>query len=320
MRQSVRNNILQILVASLLLGLSGSAWARTEVQVYSFSEVPAQQPVRLGLIAGPATNAKSDFEKIENLEIMSGRAAGDRLLMSRVEIARMLQEKMPEGHDVTFHIPNQLVVEAKNNLIPVSDVHQKVIQLITKSCASCSAKIRDLKVPTIKTTEIMTSWDIDASQVSLRGAVLLPLQVQFQNGSQKTFWAPVHIFLEQTGLVSRRALKMGDRLSAEDLEKKTVDITYQKESLVSESEAETQVLARYVPAGQALTAGDLKREPAAQRGQLVRVLAGGEDLEVSLQAVAEEAGAIGDMIKLKIPDSQKLISGKIIEKGVVRLQ
>lgn len=314
------NKFLNLFLVGALSLLGGFASAKTEIQVYSFSEVPAQQPIRLGLIAGPMKDGKTAFEKVENLEVLEGRSAGDRLYLSRTEIARILQEKMADDHDFTFRIPNQLVVESRNNFIPAVDVNAKLLELIRKTCESCLVKIKDLKVPEIKTTEVMTAWSIDGAQVALRGAVLLPLQVQFKNGSQKIFWAPVHISLERQGLVARRSLKMGDRLAAEDYELKPVDITYQKESLASETEAQSQILAHYVSAGQALVAGDLKREPAAVRGQLIRVLAGGEELEVSIQAVAEEAGSIGDLIKLKIPESQKLISGKIIEKGVVRLQ
>lgn len=320
MSKATGNNILKLVAAGLLSMSGATSLAKTEIQVYSFSEVPAQKPIRLGLIAAPLKDGKSDFEKIENLEVMDGRKAGDKLYLGRIEIARILQDKLADDHEFTFRIPNQMIVESRNNYIPYVDVMHKVSELVRKNCEPCSIRIRDLKIPEIKTTETMTSWDLDSSQVSLRGAVLLPLQVQFQNGSQKIFWAPVHISLERPGLVARRPLKMGDHVTAEDYEIKSVDVTYQKESLVSEAEAQSQILARYVSAGQPIAAGDLKREPAALRGQMIRVVAGGEELEVTIQAIAEEAGAIGDMIKLKIPESQKLISGKIIDKGVVRLQ
>jgi flagella basal body P-ring formation protein FlgA len=65
---------------------------------------------------------------------------------------------------------------------------------------------------------------------------------------------------------------------------------------------------------------DLKREPAAHRGQVVRALVGDQDFEISINASAEENGFIGDLIKVKNLETQKMMSGIVIDKGVVKVQ
>lgn len=297
-----------------------SALARTEIQINPFSEVPALKPIRLGSIAAPVHDGDSHFEQIQDYEILAPRKTGDRYFLSRIEVARLLQEKIVIDHEFSFRIPNQIVVEAKQNLVIDSDVTRKILAKMKSKCSDCQFSVRDLKVPEIQSSEIMTDWELDDSQVTLRGAVLLPLKARFQNGSQKTFLVQAKLGEERQMMVARRDLKLGERISDEDYEMKWLDVTYQRESPLKESEAKSRVLARYLRAGSPLMIGDMKHEPGAMRGQIVTLIAGGQDLEVTSQAVAEEQGAIGDLIKVKISDSQKVISGKVIEKGVVRIQ
>lgn len=293
--------------------------SKVEVQLLSYAEVPANVPVKMSYIATPVSGETTKFETIEDLEIFDGRPAGDHRFLGRVEMARALQQALG-SNEFTFKIPNQMIIETRKNFITRADLQKALNVEIQKQCPGCEVKTRDLRIPELKdATEEMLSWSIDASQTKLFGSFLVPIKVRFSSG-EKSYFASGTTDVFKEGFVTRRALPAGERLSENDLEKKMVNVTFLKGSLLQADELKGQLLAKYIVSGQPLLSGDIKREPAANRGQLMKVIAGDDTLEVSSQAVAEEAGYIGDLIKLKNTETQKLISGKIVDKGLVRLQ
>ncbi len=78
--------------------------------------------------------------------------------------------------------------------------------------------------------------------------------------------------------------------------------------------------ARYLTAGQMLASRDLKREQILRKGQMVKAIFGADALEISISAQAEEGGAVGDVIKVKNLDSQKMFAAKIIDRGIVKIE
>ena len=317
----LENKLWALLVLALFcFTFVGECWAhRVEVQILGYAEVPANQSVKMGLIAQPGVDETSKFESIENLEVLPARPAGDRRFLGRVEMARALQEALG-GSDFSFKIPNQMIIESRANFISRFDLNKALKFEALKQCPDCELKIRDVRIPELKDLGgDLLSWSIDASQTKLLGSFLVPIRVQTGSG-EKNFFASGTIDAFKQGYVTRKAIPAGERLTESDLEMKIVNVTYLKGSLLQAQDLKGQLLAKYVVAGQPLLSGDIKKEPAAVRGQLMKVIAGDETLEINTQAIAEEPGFVGDLIKLKNTETQKLISGKIIDKGLVKLQ
>jgi flagella basal body P-ring formation protein FlgA len=65
---------------------------------------------------------------------------------------------------------------------------------------------------------------------------------------------------------------------------------------------------------------DLKREPAAQKGQMVQALIGTEEYEISASMLAEENGFVGDTVKVKNTETKKILSAVVVAKGLVKIQ
>ncbi len=78
-------------------------------------------------------------------------------------------------------------------------------------------------------------------------------------------------------------------------------------------------LKRPVQAGQPLRTADLMRPPLVQRGALVQVRLETAGLSVSGQAVAVEAGAEGDHIRVQNLNSHALLMAQVVGPGVVRV-
>ena len=77
---------------------------------------------------------------------------------------------------------------------------------------------------------------------------------------------------------------------------------------------------RFLNAGQIIQYTDLKKEQVLKKGQMVRAMVGGADFEVAISAEVQEAGAIGEIVKVKNLDSQKVFAAKIVDRGIVRIE
>jgi flagella basal body P-ring formation protein FlgA len=120
--------------------------------------------------------------------------------------------------------------------------------------------------------------------------------------------------------VARRFIRFGERIQMEDVEMAESNITHLKEESPLLSQVIGLIANKSLAAKTPVILSDLKREPAARKGQVLKALIGSSDFEVSINALAEENGFIGDVIKIKNSETQKTISAIIVEKGVVKVQ
>ena len=77
---------------------------------------------------------------------------------------------------------------------------------------------------------------------------------------------------------------------------------------------------RFLNAGQILQYSDLRKETVLKKGQIVRAMFGAVDFEIAISAEAQESGSIGDVVKIKNLDSQKVFAAKVVERGIVRIE
>jgi flagella basal body P-ring formation protein FlgA len=120
--------------------------------------------------------------------------------------------------------------------------------------------------------------------------------------------------------VAKKLIRFGERLQAEDLEMIETDVTFVKEETPEMNAIVGMIANRSLTPRMPIILSDLKREPAARKGQVVKALVGDQTFEVSINASAEENGFIGDVIKIKNSETQKVMSAIVIEKGVVKVQ
>jgi flagella basal body P-ring formation protein FlgA len=120
--------------------------------------------------------------------------------------------------------------------------------------------------------------------------------------------------------VLNRSVKMGDVITADLVTIEKREIINPREAIVTAEQISGMQAARYLNAGQVLTYNDLKKEQVMKKGQMVKAVAGQDYFEISISAQAEENGAIGDVIKIKNLDSQKVVAARVVDKGLVRIE
>ena len=136
----------------------------------------------------------------------------------------------------------------------------------------------------------------------------------------KLYWVSGQVVIRRKGAVASRSANIGERLHEEDFSIKLHDVTFSNDSPATAADISNSVLARAVSAGDMIWRSQLRREMAIKSGDPVKVVAGSGDWEVTIEGISQSSAYIGDMVRVKIPRTQKLVSGLLRDKGVVELQ
>ena len=213
----------------------------------------------------------------------------------------------------TFKIPTTVKVSFASAPVSRQEVERKILNVLTARCQECEYKLSIQSLPTPNSRQ----WELDFSQLTAKGGFLLPLR---ENDERQIKWISGQIHVSRLTPVTTRLISQGERITAADLRMSMIDVTFSKDSGMRIEDIQGQLAARALPVGTAVWTADLKREPATKRGQIVKALIGDEEFEISANMEAQENGFVGDLIKVKNLETQKILSAVITDKGVVKLQ
>jgi flagella basal body P-ring formation protein FlgA len=320
--------VLFFVLISLFVRSAGAEFAsvRPEISILSnpTTTVTAGQPVRLSDLGGASFVSNEVQKKAQNLIIIESIGDGEEKLYTNVQMVRLLKEKIAAQSDLaslnwTYFVPERIRVIGKTNSISENRLSNEILSLLQDKCAACSFRLQDLKVPQIKETSSLTGYELETSSLKTAGGFLLPLRVSFADGA-KTYYVTGQVVVKAKALVTARSVNMGEKISMKDVRTEEVDLTYSNDAFATSEDLAGMTAARMLQMGRPIYKSDLKKEVVVLRGQVIRAISGNEAFEVSAQAVAEENGAVGDSIKLKNTETQKQMSGQVVDRGVVRIQ
>ena len=311
-----------ILALTITILLSQTALAeRFEVRVAEKSTVRVGEPVRLGnLISGQIQDSDLS-DRIYNLVVFESIPNEEEKTFKSEELALILRQKLSfqDLQRLSMKIPEQVRIRAQRNYLQAGDLMREISDQARALCSGCTIEFDDLKIPELKVREEVLQTRLETQNLKGAGGFLLPLQVQTSQG-KSVYWVTGRISFFKEAPVAKHMIRSGDRILENDVEMKKVNVSFAKDGAPSLDELNGKIAVRTISMGQPIFASDLKREPAALRGQLIKILVGNEGFEVASSGTAEEAGGIGDVIKVKSSDTQKMLSGVLIDKATVRIQ
>ncbi|MBV2168851.1 MAG: flagellar basal body P-ring formation chaperone FlgA [Bdellovibrio sp.] len=302
-----------------LFFLTPPAFARPEVSIPGSIEISQRELLRLGDVAVVSGGNEELLSFLDSIVI---RQDARELLLSQhlnsPEILEKVRESMKSQEGLrnlnpAFKIPSQVKVSFSSTPISRQEVERKIHNTLKARCNDCEYKV------TVQSTPVPSQkqWELDFTQLSAKGGFLLPVR----DGDQRQLkWISGTIRVSQLTPVTTRLILQGERVQPTDVRMVMTDVTYSKDGVLRVEDIQGQLAARSLPVGSPIWTSDLKREPAAKRGQIVKAMLGDEDFEISINMQAEDNGFVGDLIKVKNLETQKVLSGLVIEKGVVKLQ
>lgn len=229
--------------------------------------------------------------------------------LQKAELAKMLR-----AVKARFVLPIELKIIRSRGTISRMEVERKIKNKIYSQCSLCNVQVQISSVP----TNMESDWSLDLNIDLNKNTVMIPVFAT-KNADSKG-WIIAEIKRYQNVPVLNKSVKIGDVIT-EDM----IAMEYRQMMNVRENVQKLEAVigmqaVRFLNAGQILQYSDLRKETVLKKGQIVRAMFGAADFEVAISAEAQESGSIGDVVKIKNLDSQKVFAAKVVERGIVRIE
>ncbi len=283
---------------------SAKALSRPEISVPASVEVSQRTPLRLGDIVQVEQGDENLLATLDSILL------SEQTTFSTQEILNLLKE---QNIQAGFKIPHEVTI--KKSSLPVSkkEVERRVGNILKGHCADCEFTINVQSAP----YPLTAHWDLDFSQLTSKGSFLIPVHEEGQTGLK---WISGVVRVRQLTPVATRFMAAGERVQTDDVKLDWVDTTFAKDASLKLNDLQGQQLSRSIALGQPVWASDVRREAAAKKGQMVKATLGSDGYEISTSLEAQDNGFVGDTIKVKNLETQKMLSALVLEKGLVKIQ
>jgi flagella basal body P-ring formation protein FlgA len=222
-----------------------------------------------------------------------------------------LQER-PDLRNISFKIPQAIQVTNSKGL-SLAQIKQRFENRLTIKCGECSFKIQISNVPEVTAKSVMLEW----KDIPVSGAFMLPVTTK---EGQNISWISGQIKAQRQVIKTSKVIRANDTILDSDLIFETADISFSKDYFVRKSDLIGKKVARFMTMGTLITSNDIQREYDVKQGQTVKTVVGNESFEISLQTVAQDSGVTGDVIRVRNTVNQKVLTARIMDKGMVRIE
>lgn len=230
-------------------------------------------------------------------------------VLSKTELAKILRTIKAR-----FVLPNDMKIIRSQSVISRMEVERKIKNKIYSNCSDCEVQVQISSVP----NTMANDWSLDLNIDLTKSTLMVPI-FSVKN-SENRGWIIAEIKKYQNVPVLNKSVKIGEILTEDMLTLEKREVSSRRDAVLKiESVVDMQVT-RFLNAGQIIQYTDLKKEQVLKKGQMVRAMVGGADFEVAISAEVQEAGAIGEIVKVKNLDSQKVFAAKIVDRGIVRIE
>ncbi len=154
-----------------------------------------------------------------------------------------------------------------------------------------------------------------------RAAGAVTVGVRCQNPKPWLIYLRAQVTAFGPVLVTRRPLKKGMLIAAEDIDLTEMELTrIHQEIFTDPGEVVGKELIKSVAAGSLLTAQKLTSPKAVRRGEQVIILAKNDGMQIRMQGAALADGVNGQKIAIKNLSSDRVVEGIVTGPGVVQIQ
>lgn len=308
-------------VKALLVGITmmaSLAWARPEVIFPNEAEVSNTTVISVFQVAELKEFSGVAFNEIAQMPLAEKIETQDSVVLSGEEVSKKLRALVKNSEvlkklNPAFKIPSEIRIKIRQDGFSKIEIEKSLRNVLAARCNTCTYQIRLNALPKMTSK----NWNIEWDQEIKLGSFMIPVRVENQFSNT---WITGTARAQKLVPVAKKLIRFGERLQAEDLEMIETDVTFVKEETPEMNTIVGMIANRSLTPRMPIILSDLKREPAARKGQVVKALVGDQTFEVSINASAEENGFIGDVIKIKNAETQKVMSAIVIEKGVVKVQ
>ena len=297
--------MIKFLVLALIISLKCFASGEVELVIPSTVEVSPRSEITIYDIVEAKNLTDEMASDLREIVIPESKIA----TMTQIDLAKLL-------HSVKAHfvLPNDLKILKSKAAVSRMEVERKIRNKIHTDCAACDVQVMVSNVP----QNIESDWAMDLNIDLSKKNVMIPV-FGTKNPSSKG-WIVAELKRYQKVPVLSQSVKVGDVITEEMLTVEKREMVNVRDTYQSVQALVGMQATRFLNAGQLVQFNDVKKEQVVKRGQMVKAIVGNDSFEVAISAEVQEAGATGEVVKVKNLDSQKVFAAKVIERGVVRIE
>lgn len=230
-------------------------------------------------------------------------------ILYKSELAKMLRTVKAR-----FVLPAEMKILRSQSPISRMEVERKIKNKIYSQCIDCEVQVQVSSVP----NKMESDWALDLNIDLSKNTVMVP--VFATKNTDIKGWIVAQVKRYQNVPVLNKSVKYGEVLTEEMFVIEKRQIMNSRDVIKKFESISGMQAARFLNAGQVIQLADIKKEQVLKKGQMVKAMVGGADFEVAISAEAQESGSIGDVVKIKNLDSQKVFGAKIVDRGTVRIE
>lgn len=286
-------------------------------------EVTVTQPhIQLGDIAEISGTVPGDDETViglKKIRIQDSPKPGKESGISAAEILERLRSEGVNLNRVGYTFPRSVTVRRASRTITLSEIQSAVERALSLKGNGAELKHLDYsnKVEISTGNSEITAIPFetrDPSRVNfdVRVAVNDVEEARFNVTGAVDEWKEIPIAI--------RTLGKGQVVKPEDVRMARLNVSaLPRDAASDEKSVVGRSLSQEVSAGDFFKAGKLSVPPVVTEGQQITVRFRTKSLEATATGIALESGAAGEEIRVKNSVSKKIITGNVVEPGLVEI-
>lgn len=302
-----------------LLNMAAASPIKPVLKVKSYLKIDSGEKIYLHQLIDTAGLSPAVSSEISRIALGSAPALGEQRIFTSKAIAQAARS-VASLKSANLVIPNQVVVENRGYELSEEALSNELVGRWKTLCGDCDVVMKSIHVPILPAHLKDRPWILESDARLPRGTFASKLLVTQVNGTQSIFWVNGIMAVRKLVPVATRSLSFGQRLAEEDFRWEWREVTRATDGVPNEKSMVGQMLRLPVQMGDILFVGILEREKAVRRGEVVQVVTGEDAWEVTLDAVTEQDGYIGDMVNVRNRQSNKVVSAEVIARGKVAVQ
>ncbi len=319
--------LVALLLSSLLLVLSIAQAESSSpvIQVNAAIELEMEHDITIGDIAEFSGFEDNELGEIRSIRLGDAPQSGESRTFTNVGLSQIFRRHIPKlqtgrSEKITLMIPSVVTITRKTFKLEAKTIEAELRKQWTALCSDCEFRISQLSIPALPTQMAPgTKWSLRTRPELPKGNFSVPLEVTSQSG-RTSYWISGTIATFRTVPVAKRTISLGERIAAEDFTMAKKEVTYISDGIPAETEMTGAVAARAISAEQVLGRSMLRREQALKIGEPVKIVTGRDGWLVTVEGIAQQSGYIGDMVRVRVPRTSKILSGLLRERGVIEVQ
>lgn len=288
-------------------------------------ELEMEREITIGDVAEFSGFREDEIAEMKSVRIGEAPAHGESRVFTSSGLSQVFRthlSRLQEARDTRIQlvIPARVVVKRKTFRLEARTVEDEIKRQMKAVCEECDIQIDSLNLPLLGEAFARDmSWHLKMRPELPKGSFSAPIEISGPGG-RRQFWVSGRVNVFKTVPVAKRTIELGERIGSGDIAFERRDVTYRTDSFPRESEIVGAIASRAIAAESFVGRAMLRREQALKAGDTVKVTTGNETWRVSVEGLAQSGGFIGDVVRVRIPRTQKTISGVLLEKGLVEVR